>query len=49
MFSIVGVQLGLSAALATNQLAFGSTLATLLLFNATHKLSMFTTYSGYDG
>jgi len=46
---IAGVQLGLSAAWATNELAFGSTLATPLLFNTAHKFSMFATYSGSDG
>ena len=44
---IAGAQLGLTAAWATNQLAFGTNLATPLLFNAAHKFSMFATYSGY--
>lgn len=45
---IAGAQLGLTAAWATNQLAFGTNLATPLLFNAAHKFSMFATYSGYS-
>lgn len=44
---IAGAQLGLTAAWAANELVFGTTLATPLLFNSAHKLSMFATYSGY--
>ncbi|MBN1242976.1 MAG: CPBP family intramembrane metalloprotease [Spirochaetales bacterium] len=44
---LAGAQLGLSLAFAANELAFGTNLATPLLFNAAHKLSMYATYSGY--
>ena len=44
---IAGAQLGLSLAFAANELAFGANLATPLLFNSAHKLSMYATYSGY--
>ena len=44
---LAGAQLGLSLAFAANELAFGTNLATPLLFNSAHKLSMYATYSGY--
>ncbi len=44
---LAGAQLGLSLAFAANELALGRNLATPLLFNAAHKLSMYSTYSGY--
>jgi membrane protease YdiL (CAAX protease family) len=44
---IAGVQVGLTAAWAANELVFGATLAAPLLFNAAHKFSMFASYIGY--